>query len=224
MNHPGEEWRPVMGYRHLARTTLTFSLAIGLFAAAVSAVAQQAVAPITLGIGRVTIAGTSNVHDYKATTTILRLTRLQLASQVAANAPWDEVTKPGALEAFEIAIAAGTLKSGKDGLDKNMYKALNTTKFPDITFRLLRFQPGDAAGTIKATGMLTIAGTEREVTLALKTEPKDAALIVRGELPLVMTDYGIKPPKAMLGVIKTDPKVTVSFEITLAPANAAAAR
>jgi polyisoprenoid-binding protein YceI len=222
MNSPGGEWRPVMRLRYAARTTSTGILVIGLFAAAMAA--QATPAPITLGIGRVSIAGTSNVHDYKATTTIVRITRLQLASQIGANAAWDEVIKPGALEAFEIAIAAHTLKSGKDGLDKNMYKALNTAQHPDITFRLLSFQPGALAGTIKATGMLTIAGTGREVTLDLKTEPKDATLIVRGELPIVMTDYGVKPPKAMLGVIKTNPKVTVTFEIVLAPADATAGR
>ena len=208
-----------MRHRLLA-PTLSFGLAIGIFAAGLSALASQATAPITLGIGRVTIAGTSNVHDYKATTTILRITKVQLASTVAANAPWDEVIKPGALEAFEIAIAAHTLKSGKEGLDKNMYKALNTAQHPDITFRLLKIEPGAAAGSLKAAGLLKIAGTERDVTLDLKTEPKDATLIVRGELPIVMTDYGVKPPKAMLGVIKTNPKVTVTFEIVLAPADA----
>ena len=213
-----------MRHRRLTRTTLTCGVVIGLCVAGISAIASQATAPITLGNGRLSIAGTSSVHDYKATTTALRITRVQLAAPVAANAPWDEVMKPGALEAFEVAVTANTLKSGKDGLDKNMYKALNTAQHPDITFKFLRFQPGAVAGTLKATGMLTIAGAEREVTLDLKTEPKDAALIVRGELPLMMTDYGIKPPKAMLGVIKTNPKVTVTFEIVLAPADAAAGR
>jgi hypothetical protein len=27
-----------------------------------------------------------------------------------------------------------------------------------------------------------------------------------------MTDFGITPPKAMLGMLKTDPKVTVTFD------------
>jgi hypothetical protein len=30
-----------------------------------------------------------------------------------------------------------------------------------------------------------------------------------------MTDYGIKPPTAMLGLLKTDPKITVTFEAVL---------
>ena len=35
------------------------------------------------------------------------------------------------------------------------------------------------------------------------------------EVPLLMTDFAIEPPKAMLGMLKTDPKVTVTFEIVL---------
>jgi hypothetical protein len=35
---------------------------------------------------------------------------------------------------------------------------------------------------------------------------------VAGEVQLLMTDFGITPPKAMLGMLKTDPKVTVTFE------------
>jgi hypothetical protein len=31
-----------------------------------------------------------------------------------------------------------------------------------------------------------------------------------------MTDFAIKPPTAMLGMLKTDPKVTVTFETVLA--------
>jgi hypothetical protein len=54
------------------------------------------------------------------------------------------------------------------------------------------------------------------VVLMLKTERRDGALVVKGQLPILMTDYGIKPPTAMLGMLKTDPKVTVSFETVLA--------
>lgn len=223
-NNSGEEWRPVMGYRRFARTTLSCSLALGLCAAALSAVTPSATVPLTIGSGKLTITGTSNVHDWSATTTAVRVTKVQLAPQVAGPALWEEVVKPGALETFEIAVAAGTLKSTKDGLDKNMYKALDTTKFPDITFRLGALQPGAAAGAYKAAGTLTIMGVSKEVTLDLTTQAKAGTLLVKGALPLDMTEYGVKPPKAMLGMIKTNPKVTVTFEIVLAAAEPAVAR
>jgi hypothetical protein len=41
-------------------------------------------------------------------------------------------------------------------------------------------------------------------------------MTVKGEIQLLMTDFGIAPPKAMLGMLKTDPRVTVKFETVLA--------
>lgn len=213
-----------MRYRRFVHASIACSLASGLFAAALSAGTPQTAPSLTIGSGRLTVAGTSSVHDWTATTGAVRITRAQLASQASGSSLWDEAVKPGTLETFEIAIAAGTLKSGKDGIDKNMYKALKTTQHADITFRLVRMEAGAAAGALKAIGMLSIAGVEREVALELTTQTKDATLVVKGSLPLVMTDYGVKPPSAMLGVIKTNPKVTVTFEIVLAPANTAATR
>ena len=171
--------------------------------------------PLTLGTARLTLAGTSNIHDYSATTTAIRLTRVQLGT-VPAGELLEHALKPGVVEAFEVAIPAKSLASQKDGLDKNMHKALKADEHPDITFKLLRFEnrPAPATG-LRAVGVLRVAGVEREVALALKTERREAGLAVKGQLQLLMTDYGIKPPTAMLGMLKTDPRITVTFEIVL---------
>src|SRR6185503_4734312 len=54
------------------------------------------------------------------------------------------------------------------------------------------------AARSRGGGMLRIAGVEREVTLELKTRRNESTLTVRGETQLLMTDYGVTPPKAML--------------------------
>jgi polyisoprenoid-binding protein YceI len=197
--------------RHLlVRSTLGAALAV---AAVMVGQVTSAQAPLTIDKAKITIAGTSNVHDYTATTSEARVTRVQIASGVAGATFWDDVQKPGGLEAFDLTITAETLKSTKDGLDKNMYKALKTKENPRITFSLTRME--GAAGALKATGMLRIAGVEREVTLPLKTARKGESLVVSGELDVLMTDYGITPPKAMLGMVKADPKITITFEVLL---------
>jgi polyisoprenoid-binding protein YceI len=169
--------------------------------------------PLGTESARVTIAGTSNVHDYTASSTEVRITRA--AFSVAATSPtfWDDAQKPGGLEAFDVAISSLSLKSTKDGLDKNMHKALKATEHKDITFSLKRMT--GEPGALKAIGLLKIAGVEREVTLPLKTSRKGAGLLVAGSIDMLMTDYGIAPPKAMLGMVKASPKVTVSFEVVL---------
>jgi len=183
------------------------ALVIGLSATS----AQQTVSPLKLVSSRVSLAGTSNIHAYTATSTAARLVRLQVATGVLGPNVWEAIVKPGALEAFEISIPAATLSSPKDGLDKNMHKALKVTEHPDIVFRLTRIE-GDAPGALRGVGVLKIAGVERAVTIALKTQTTDFTLTVTGEVSLLMTDFGIAPPKAMLGMLKTDPKVTITFE------------
>jgi YceI-like protein len=205
-----------MSARHSIRFAFAGLLALSLLAAVITASpASETRVPVKLASGRVAIAGTSNIHDYTASTTDVRIVRLQLADGVSGPNFWDEIVKPGAIESFEVAIAAGSLSSPREGLDKNMYKALKVKEFPDITFRLIRFDGGTDPGALRAKGVLTIAGVDREVALDLKTARHDLTFTVTGSLPLLMTDYGIAPPKAMLGMLKTDPKVTVTFETVL---------
>jgi hypothetical protein len=203
-----------MTNRRTSLTALGCILAIGLYAVAPTAATSQEASPSPLRLvsNRVSLAGTSNIHAYTASSTAARLVRLQLASGVLGPNVWEQILKPGALEAFEISIPAATLSSPKEGLDKNMHKALKVTEHPDITFRLSRLEPAEPSGVIRGVGILKIAGVEREVTLALKTQRTEADFTVTGEVQLLMTDFGITPPKAMLGMLKTDPKVTVTFE------------
>jgi len=196
-------------------TTLTLSaMVLGLVAITpLRASAQDASSPLTLASAKVSIAGTSNIHEWTAATTDVRVTRIALASGVAGAGLLAAVVNPGAVEAFEIAIRTAALSSPKDGVDKNMHKALKAEQFKDITFRLVRF---DAKPGLRAIGMLKIAGVEREVAFDLKTTATATALTITGDVPLLMTDYGITPPKALMGMLKTDPKVTVKFEVVLA--------
>ncbi len=200
--------------RQISILALTGVMALGLIATPF-ATAQDASAPLALASAKVSLAGTSNIHEFTAATTEVRVTRVALANGASGAALVAAVLNPGAVEAFEIAIRTASLTSPKEGIDKNMHKALKADEFKDITFRLLRLEATTAAAP-RAVGLLKIAGVECEVAFEVKTTATPAALTVTGTVPLVMTDYGITPPKAMLGMLKTDPRITVTFEVVLA--------
>ncbi len=174
--------------------------------------AQTLPAPIAIESARITLAGTSNVHDYTASTSNARITRVTVASADAAS--WDALQTPGGLTAFDLAIAAGSLTSPRDGVDKNMHKALKVKEHADITFSLKRIE--GSPGALTAVGTLRVAGVSRDVTLPLKTSAQGAHLLVTGALDVLMPDFGIEPPRAMLGMVRANPKVTVTFEVVLA--------
>lgn len=192
--------------RRLSVPALTCALVAG-FIAMTTFAAEAQTTPLSLSSATVSIAGTSNIHDFTATTKDVRLTKLAIANGAAAATV---LANPAAVESFEIVIKAASLVSDKDGLDKNMHKALKTTEFPEIVFRLNRFEGTGAA--MKAIGVLKIAGVEKEIAMDIKVVAAATTLTVSGQVPLLMTDYGIAPPKAMMGVLKTSPKITVKFE------------
>jgi len=176
--------------------------------------AQSPTPPLAINTARITIAGTSNVHAYGASTTNARVTRARFAGAPAGAAFWDDVQAPGGLEAFDLSIAAGSLTSPKGDLDENMYKALKVKEHPEITFSLTRME--GTPGALMASGTLRIAGVSHEVMLPLKTTRTGNNLTVTGTLDLLMTDYGIAPPKAMLGMIKAGPGIKVTFDVLVA--------
>ena len=207
--------------RTASRTLVGAVGLLGLLAAAPASTGASA--PLTFGSARITLSGTSNIHAYTASTTTARVTRVELVPEAAGAGLWDALVQPGTLRAFEFAIPAASLTSEKDGLDKNMHKALKVKEHADITYRLVRLEKREAAAAfsassqaLRAIGVLTVAGVEKEIAIDLTTEKTDAALAVRGEVSLLMTDFGIAPPKALMGMLKTDPKVIVKFETVLA--------
>jgi polyisoprenoid-binding protein YceI len=202
--------------RHIGVRALLGS-AVALTICVVAGALPRAQAPLAIDSARITISGTSNIHAYTASTAAIRVTKAQFGAPTEGVDMWTNALNPGGIAAFEVAIPAATLTSPREGLDKNMHKALQATEHPDILFRLLRFEPrpGGASG-LRAIGVLTIAGVEREVALNITTTRNGAALFVQGQLQLLMTDWGIKAPVALMGMLKTDPKVTVAFEAALA--------
>jgi polyisoprenoid-binding protein YceI len=164
---------------------------------------------LTLASARVIIEGTSNIHSYTASTTAVKMTAIDV--DAAGDDVLGRALEPNAVRSFDVSIATVSLTSPKDGIDKNMHKALKAVEHPEIRFRLRAL---DVAAGI-ATGQLTIAGVEKDVTLNVQIKRQDAGLAVTGTTTLMMTDYGVAPPKAMMGMLKTNPKVTIRFELLL---------
>jgi polyisoprenoid-binding protein YceI len=193
------------------------SVLVGAVLAAASAVTMAAAtqpSAIKIATATVTITGTTNVHGYTASTSTVRVVSAKTGA--FDGDLMQLVEKPALLEAFEIAIPAASLKSPKDGIDKNMHKALKVDKFADITFRMTSIEKRGTG--VRALGILTVAGVSKEIVLDLAAKRAGSNLSVIGEIPLLMTDYGITPPKAMLGMMKTDPKIVIRLELVLAPA------
>lgn len=159
------------------------------------------------------IEGGSNLHGWSCK-----------ASSIDAAIDVDEAfltsTSPTLLKKVQVKVPVRNLKCGHGGMDNNLYKALKADDAPDISYVLGSFDvvPAGDAFTVKSVGTLKIAGTEKTVNMDVTaTKLADGRVRADGELPLLMTDFGVKPPTAMFGTLRTDNKVTVKFSLLVGP-------
>ena len=176
-----------------------------LMSAALAAHAGQA----KLGpASRVWLEGDSTLHPFASTAAAV-----EFALTLDSAKPFAEAAKEGAPAKLSLKIPVAALKSAHKGLDENLQKALDAKKNPDIVFLASHYAvEGDK---ISVTGELTVAGTTKERTVVGVLGPKG----LDGSHELKMTDFGVKPPKLMLGAVKVADKILVRFHLELTDGN-----
>ncbi len=100
-------------------------------------------------------------------------------------------------------------------MDKNTYKALKADDHPDITFVLSSPVKGIPVGahTITAKINLTIAGVTKAIDMPVTaTAQAHGNISFEGSKTINMTDYGVKPPVALLGTMRTGDAITIKFK------------
>jgi len=170
------------------------------------------------------IDGTSNLHEWSCKATSLEADveiDAAAAAQVATGAP-------KALKKVDVKIPVKSLHCNHGGMDGNVYKALKADDAPEISYIMATFEAvqGDTKDsfTLKTAGTLTIAGKQNKVEMdVLATRMPDGTLLAKGTVPIKMTDYGITPPTAIFGRLKTGNEVKVNFELTVGAKAIAAA-
>lgn len=197
--------------------TLAATLIASLTAAQVTkpAPVQDERAAVVVASAKVTVSGTSNVLDWSATTDAALTRNVKVTKDLpGGDFFWVGVVQPGAVESFDVVVPISALKSDRDNFTADMHVALKAAQHPEIIFSLNRLEkrPGGA----NAFGVLKVAGVEKEITLPLITTLRSGNMLVLGQIQIDMTDFGITPPTAMMGMLKTDPKVKIKFETLLA--------
>jgi polyisoprenoid-binding protein YceI len=154
------------------------------------------------------VEGTSNVHDWE-------IEAKDQKGKLVAELDNGQLVK---ISQLEFTVVAESLKSGKSGMDKNTYKALNTDKHKQIIYKMTKVNNIDCvtAGNCKVTtsGTLNIAGSSKPIDITFDAKVSGDRITLTGSQELKMTDFQVDPPKAMFGTITTGDKVNVKFQST----------
>lgn len=157
---------------------------------------------------KLTVFGTSNVHDWEV-----------VANTMSGAAVFE--TENGALKTIKsmsFIVVSESLKSGKSGMDKNTFKALMTDKHKNIVFVVTNILKVTANSngtyTVATQGNLTMCGVTKKISQTFTIKVVGGKFTVSGKQTIDMTVYGIEPPKALMGTIKTGKDVTIDFNVT----------
>lgn len=187
--------------KHLPKKTLLYTIVF-----VISAVAYSQDYKLDNDTSFMKIEGTSSLHDWhinveKQTGTIVL-----------------EQSETISVKGLNLTVESESLKSGKSRMDKNTYKALETDDYKKITFKLKKTTEikslGDNIYEVKGIGQLTIVGNTKDITMTLKIEIKDDMVLLSGKNEIKMTDFGVEPPTALLGTIKTGDAITITYKTT----------
>ncbi len=151
-----------------------------------------------------TIAGTTNVHDYETKVT-------QMNGEIVLNGT-------NQVKALVVNIPVKSIKSKEKLMDTKTYEAFNVDKYPNITFKMTELQSLQINGadvSVAVAGNLTINGTTKKVTLKSNGKTlKSGVYQFKGAIALKMTDFNMKPPTAMMGMMKVGDGITLKYDVT----------
>jgi polyisoprenoid-binding protein YceI len=214
----------------MKRIVLT-SLALVAHAAIVSAqsIAQVSavVMPLRLSVrpdSRLWLEGSSNVRDWRCDATTLD-------ASIDVDDSAEPVGSPttSRVRRVQVRVQTHSLTCGRSQMDNIMYKALHVDDAPECRQIVGHFEVvpdgDDTNRSLVMQGTLRIAGRERVVRVPVAVqEQRDGSVRAQGALPILMTDYGITPPTALFGVLRTENRIVVKFDLRVdRPATVASA-
>lgn len=163
---------------------------------------------VVLAESKLAVNGTSNVHDWT-------IDAQAMSGKASVTLDAGDLK---AIKSLDFSVEVEQLKSGKSGMDKNTFKALKSTSYKNISFKLVKVVKittiSDNNFTIETQGDLTIAGVTKRINQSFTTKLIGKKMVFTGKQKIDMTLYGVEPPKALMGTIKTGKDVTVDFKVT----------
>ena len=185
------------------KTTLNRTYFLILFSIGLFSLSAQTLR-LNQKLSNMTIHGTTNVHNFEIPVT-------QIVGEIALSGA-------NQVQGLTLTIPVKSLKSKEKLMNNKTHEAFNAETHPNITFRLievnaLEFNGNDPVATV--TGNLTMNGTTKRVTLkSAGKNISNGAYQFKGNVALKMSDFKMKAPTAMMGVMKVGDGVTLKYDVT----------
>lgn len=154
------------------------------------------------------IEGTSSIHDWTCTVQ-------HVAGSLEVN---DASSETLSVMGVEVTVPVEEIACKNKTMDKKTRAALKAGAHPVIHYALntaeMTSEVAEGRFELQATGQLTVAGVTRDLVMTITgVRLGEGRYRFTGQTPLLMTDFDVTPPKAMLGTLKTGDRIVVRFDV-----------
>ncbi len=157
--------------------------------------------------------GTSTVRSWDC-----KAPQIQAVIDAEAGAPAAVLAGTKAVRTVQLTFPVAALDCENRTMNNHMRNALNAERQPTIQFTLKDYTLSRVASTTGTLqGSLTINGQTKDITVPVMFVNAEGALRVTGRYPMAMKDWGVQPPRLMMGTLKVGDTVTVNFDLLLQP-------
>jgi hypothetical protein len=150
-----------------------------------------------------------------ATSTVLaafgKTTNLSGSIDAAWNDDGTLAAEPAPRAHIEFMVES--LRTGYDLQDHEMWKLIDSKRFPKISADLREFDYGNARGRYTAAGVVTLAGLARRYEGEFTLDHDDRRVVLKGEQMIDVRDFGLKPINLL--VLSVAPLVRVRLQLVL---------
>lgn len=157
--------------------------------------------------------GTSTVRNWDC-----KVPNIQAAIDAEAGAPAAVLAGRKAVRTVDLTFPVSALDCENRTMNNHMRDALHAEEHQYIRFSLTGYTLAKAAATTGTLeGTLMINGQTRPIAVPVQFADAEGALRVTGKYPMAMTQWGVRPPRLMMGTMKVGDTVTVNFDLLLQP-------
>lgn len=160
------------------------------------------------------VNGTSSLHDWQS-----EVTQVKVSGEIKTEN--GELT---GISNIKVEVPVISIKSTKGSvMDNKTWDAFNHEKYPTIRFKMTNLDKltKETYGySMRVNGILSMAGSSKNISLKVECSNINQNVFeFSGIHKIKMTEYGMTPPTALFGTLKTGNEIKIDFLVKIQSTN-----
>lgn len=125
-------------------------------------------------------------------------------------------------ENLALQYRVNSFECGMKAMEGDLQDLLNSSQYPELTIDIRKVTLDTNSSTMEVVKVqtlvyLSLAGVTKKVVIqnSYIQNLTEGRMVLGGSTKLDITDFGLKPPERLMGLVKVDKMITISYEVKI---------